>query len=378
MNSASNTPKQPSKKKRRRVLVVSSPVSLSSIDPLGHSVTARRGLDFSDTGVDPVQVDSRCILYVIVKCCHPFADCVLMQSKSKHWIEEEVRQLVAFVHLSGFKNKWPTFSSTHRFWSSVADGISKASQTSRSGEPSHTLNMFRYNKFAGVACRNKLNTDVRIHFSSPSEAFNHYYPDGVPFAPEYDPNCEDVNFDVLLLETFQKLAVSDSVNQLSFISNLFERYCRYTRGLIIPENFLELSLSAMEKLNAAGRTNVVYNLVKSIGTKRPGSEESCLPVSRMPMGLLEHCVNFFSSSTVQRVINLYLVQVTVPNSTLFMYFQCPDDYRQWLVSMFSLFGTKFVKMFNGPMWKVEQTMQSGSVTFSTLGVHDPMRVRAQN
>ncbi len=96
------------------------------------------------------------------------------------------------------------------------------------------------------------------------------------------------------------------------------------------------------------------------------------------MGLLEHCVNFFSSSTVQRVINLYLVQVTVPNSTLFMYFQCPDDYRQWLVSMFSLFGTKFVKMFNGPMWKVEQTMQSGSVTLSTLGVHDPMRVRAQN
>ena len=28
--------------------------------------------------------------------------------------------------------------------------------------------------------------------------------------------------------------------------------------------------------------------------------------------------------------------------------------------MFSLFGTKFVKLFNGPMWRVESTSQDSS------------------
>ena len=40
-----------------------------------------------------------------------------------------------------------------------------------------------------------------------------------------------------------------------------------------------------------------------------------------------------------------------------MQIHCPDDYRQWLVSMSSLFGTKFVKLYSGPMWRVETTSQ---------------------
>lgn len=51
---------------------------------------------------------------------------------------------------------------------------------------------------------------------------------------------------------------------------------------------------------------MLYNLVKCIGTKRPGTEDSFLPVTRMPMGLLEHCVNFFSSSNLQQVIIILL------------------------------------------------------------------------
>ena len=38
---------------------------------------------------------------------------------------------------------------------------------------------------------------------------------------------------------------------------------------------------------------------------------------------------------------------------------CPEDYRLWLESMYSLFGTKFVKLFNGPMWKVEPSEMNG-------------------
>lgn len=72
-------------------------------------------------------------------------------------------------------------------------------------------------------------------------------------------------------------------------------------SIVVPSDFLKLSLSAMSRLQEAGRTNVIYNMSKAIGTPRPDSEESRLPISRMPMGLLEYCVNFYSSTHVQQV-----------------------------------------------------------------------------
>ena len=103
------------------------------------------------------------------------------------------------------------------------------------------------------------------------------------------------------------------------------------------------------KLNQAGRSNVVYNMVKAIGTNRSNSDDSLLPLTRMPMGLIEHCVNFFSSSQLQQVFIYYIYQVSFLFITLYWQLHCPDDYREWLVSMFSLFGTKWVKLFCGPM-----------------------------
>ena len=56
--SASNTPKQPSKKQRINVLVASSPVTMSSVEPqaLDHPVlSARRELDFNEPA-DPLSL----------------------------------------------------------------------------------------------------------------------------------------------------------------------------------------------------------------------------------------------------------------------------------------------------------------------------------
>ena len=38
--------------------------------------------------------------------------------------------------------------------------------------------------------------------------------------------------------------------------------------------------------------------------------------------------------------------------------QSCDDYRGWLQSMYILFGTKWSKLFCGPLWSNEQTGQS--------------------
>ena len=40
---------------------------------------------------------------------------------------------------------------------------------------------------------------------------------------------------------------------------------------------------------------------------------------------------------------------------------CPEDYLQWLQSMYSLFGTKWSKLHCGPMNCVEPTEQGGRV-----------------
>jgi hypothetical protein len=42
-----------------------------------------------------------------------------------------------------------------------------------------------------------------------------------------------------------------------------------------------------------------------------------------------------------------------------MQIHCPDDYRHWLGS---LFGIKFVKLYSGPMWRVETTSQDLAVS----------------
>ncbi len=56
--------------------------------------------------------------------------------------------------------------------------------------------------------------------------------------------------------------------------------------------------------------------------------------------------------------------------------KCPDDYRCWLESMYSLFGTKWSKLHRGPCWSFEPTEQGRAVedskSFSPLSVSSYM------
>ena len=68
----------------------------------------------------------------------------------------------------------------------------------------------------------------------------------------------------------------------------------------VPDDFLELAAAVMQHLKSCGRANVVYyNLATAIGTMREDLSDSLLPAKRMPMGLIEHCVNFFYSTRQQ-------------------------------------------------------------------------------
>ena len=60
------------------------------------------------------------------------------------------------------------------------------------------------------------------------------------------------------------------------------------------KDFLLPAASAMSQLSIGGRTNVVYNLAKGMGTLRPDSKESRFPINRMPVGLVEYAAQFFA------------------------------------------------------------------------------------
>ena len=90
--------------------------------------------------------------------------------------------------------------------------------------------------------------------------------------------------------------------QLDILSYLFSEVAADTiHEPNVPTDFLRLAVDAMHNLHTSGRSNTLYLLAKSLGTMRADNSDSLLPVTRMPMGLIEYAVAFFSASSIQQV-----------------------------------------------------------------------------
>ena len=92
-----------------------------------------------------------------------------------------------------------------------------------------------------------------------------------------------------------------SHEQLEILSLLFSRVLQKCSTPTIPPDFLVLVSDGMQRLHASKRSNVIYLLAKALGTLRSDGSESLMPVNKMPMGLLEYTVNFFTASSIQKV-----------------------------------------------------------------------------
>ena len=57
--------------------------------------------------------------------------------------------------------------------------------------------------------------------------------------------------------------------QIGVVTKLFQKYALLYYERVHPSDYLILSLEAMVQLDRGGGTNVMYNLAKAIGTKRP-------------------------------------------------------------------------------------------------------------
>jgi len=93
--------------------------------------------------------------------------------------------------------------------------------------------------------------------------------------------------------------------QCTVLSALFDMFVQKSTTLKHASNFIEFAVEGMNHLKECNRSNAIYLLAKSLGTLRPDGSDSLLPARRMPMGLIEYCVNFFSATTVQQVYSYY-------------------------------------------------------------------------
>ena len=95
----------------------------------------------------------------------------------------------------------------------------------------------------------------------------------------------------------QLLEPLELIDKLKVLSTLFSDISAEN----VPSDFLNLAMNAMQNLRAAGRSNSVYLLAKGVGTIRSDGSDSLFPVKRMPMGLVEYVIKFFTVSSVQQV-----------------------------------------------------------------------------
>ena len=97
---------------------------------------------------------------------------------------------------------------------------------------------------------------------------------------------------------FEHTASLSVEEQLDLISELLTLCASQQYGLSVPVDFIKLSLRGMQRLNDAGRFNVIYGLAKGLDTDRLDGSGPCFPTSRMLMDYCNTLCNFSSLNLV--------------------------------------------------------------------------------
>ena len=169
--------------------------------------------------------------------------------------------------------------------------------------PVYELWMIHSGLYTGNACRYKVVGSLVKKFPSPREAEAHYFPSlkGSPSSsqslsqmstesqtesPPCTPKCtvavQTGAFQPLHSEQCQtQLSLPPSIDdddELLVLSKLFSELMMREK-ISIPDNYLLYSAKAMVQLSKHGRSNVLYNLAKGIGTFRQDGSDSCFHVN---------------------------------------------------------------------------------------------------
>ena len=107
-------------------------------------------------------------------------------------------------------------------------------------------------------------------------------------SPDVSP--EVVAMDDPLFEAFVSLPQQD---QVSLVSDLLSHIADKQHSVSVPK-----SSSAAKRngtLNRKNKPNLIYDFCRGLGSLRPDGSDSLIPTSRMPFGLLQYLIEFFTT-----------------------------------------------------------------------------------
>ena len=69
-----------------------------------------------------------------------------------------------------------------------------------------------------------------------------------------------------------------------------------------PRTFVQLSLEAMRRLEDNNKVNLVFKFCQGLALDRPDKSGPLMPINRMPFGLVQYCIEFFTCTNIMQVI----------------------------------------------------------------------------
>ena len=215
------------------------------------------------------------------------------------WSREEIYHLVEFIALhaerSVSESGWPKHKNSN-FWEACAEYVAK---------------MRRKDKRSHSSMRSKVTSYLAINFKKEAEEyFNFDYFSGNPSpdilsksSPSVQVTTKSINNSSTSHNSFFDSCLSGFGHlpvdmQLKLLDSLF---LKYARNLFSDKNILgkfsndclSTYMSAVINFHEKGKDNLIHYAAKCL-LKRDNGEETRLPIGKMPFGLFDYIVKFFS------------------------------------------------------------------------------------
>lgn len=91
----------------------------------------------------------------------------------------------------------------------------------------------------------------------------------------------------------------------------------------VPSDFIVLCCKGISVIHQNEKDNIIYYLVKGLGTPREDCTGPRLPIDRMPFGLLSYNIRYFALDKINNITS-------------------DPHYVQWETTMFSNFAHKWI------------------------------------
>ena len=109
-----------------------------------------------------------------------------------------------------------------------------------------------------------------------------------------------------LVQLFIKFLDEDCIDALCTLEDLYAWLAEKMEVSSLVHGFIQLSLQAMKRLEVNGKSNLVIKFCQCLANDRPDKSGSLMPMHRMPFGLIQHCIEFFTCTNVMQVTLLIL------------------------------------------------------------------------